>query len=360
MALVVDGSSLRLYRNGTEVASGQVRGFSRQDPVPGLGIGCWTNRTGTDVYAKDPCYWQGRIDELAIFNEALSAEQVRQLYTGPANTAGSSIGEVRSQQKRSRRKALADEGGRRRTCELSVDLGRFHRSANRNRVREKEAGPAVRNRTAKGRVCFFSVRCYEELRRIEMNGFAVFAAALVRSLSQDWTKRIEMKSFAAFAVAVVVSLVCMTGTTQASTVNVITNGDFETGPTDLHDSPGWTLSPGPIEFYGTSHGYGNPGGVYLLKYASATNGPGFLTQSIGTLSAGMEYDVSYQAQGDGTDASQVFAQLSYNSSGVWTPLAPSPNTFDVPADNNMPWLTNTFSFTTVAGGSPLHRPGSAV
>ena len=85
VALVVDGSSLHLYRNGTEVASGPVTDFPRQDPVPGLGIGCWMNRTGTDVDAKDPCYWQGRIDELAIFNEALSAEQVRQLYTGPVH-----------------------------------------------------------------------------------------------------------------------------------------------------------------------------------------------------------------------------------------------------------------------------------
>jgi hypothetical protein len=29
-----------------------------------------------------PGFWNGRLDELAIFNHALTAEQVRQLYVG--------------------------------------------------------------------------------------------------------------------------------------------------------------------------------------------------------------------------------------------------------------------------------------
>jgi hypothetical protein len=86
VALVADGTTLRLYRNGKEVAFGPCVGVLPQSPVAALGVGCRTNEAGTDalpdVLYHNNNYWQGRIDELAIFNQALPAETIRRLFSG--------------------------------------------------------------------------------------------------------------------------------------------------------------------------------------------------------------------------------------------------------------------------------------
>ncbi len=92
VALVADGSILHLYRNGKEVASAPCAGVLPDPPVASLGIGCRTNPAGTDAYAcsgqplnlnRDYAwFWHGRIDELAIFNQALSAQSIERLYLG--------------------------------------------------------------------------------------------------------------------------------------------------------------------------------------------------------------------------------------------------------------------------------------
>ena len=46
-----------------------------------LTIGCKSEETGRDSSG----YWQGFIDELAIFNRALPVDAIRQLYAGPKN-----------------------------------------------------------------------------------------------------------------------------------------------------------------------------------------------------------------------------------------------------------------------------------
>ncbi len=90
VALVADGTALRLYRNGKQVAAAPCAGVLPWPPVAGLGIGCRTNAAGDDAYLSEPelrgrsygWYWQGRIDELAIFNDALSPQIIGQLYLG--------------------------------------------------------------------------------------------------------------------------------------------------------------------------------------------------------------------------------------------------------------------------------------
>ena len=84
VALVADGSILRLYRNGIEVGTVNCDGVLKVPPIKHMVIG------GQDGYPQDlpevmkpvKC-WQGLIDELAIFYRALSAKQVRQLFDGP-------------------------------------------------------------------------------------------------------------------------------------------------------------------------------------------------------------------------------------------------------------------------------------
>lgn len=75
---VFDGNTMHLYRNGVEVASTPCRGVHHSPPVQWLSIGCeeaaWTK--------EKLGFWQGRIDEIAIFNRALSADEIQQLYRG--------------------------------------------------------------------------------------------------------------------------------------------------------------------------------------------------------------------------------------------------------------------------------------
>ena len=83
VALVADRTVLHLYRNGMEVASRPAKDILPDRPLPGLTIGCLTNETGTDVRVDNPCYWQGRIGELAIFHRVLSADEIGRLFQGP-------------------------------------------------------------------------------------------------------------------------------------------------------------------------------------------------------------------------------------------------------------------------------------
>ena len=72
-------STLRLYRNGQEVAATSCAGLSTLAP-DALGIGVKLDATGQQPETHTPGFWDGRIDELAVFHFALSAEQVRKLY----------------------------------------------------------------------------------------------------------------------------------------------------------------------------------------------------------------------------------------------------------------------------------------
>ena len=78
VALVVDGTTLHLHRNGTEVAAVPCAGLSTFTP-PELGIGAKLDETGRAIDHKTTGFWHGRIDELAVFNHALSAEHIREL-----------------------------------------------------------------------------------------------------------------------------------------------------------------------------------------------------------------------------------------------------------------------------------------
>ena len=87
VALVADGAMLRLYRNAVEVGSRSYHGISREPLPNGLGIGLQTDPSGAKPHTPPWGFWDGRLDEIAIFNHALSAEQIRQLCVGSAETS---------------------------------------------------------------------------------------------------------------------------------------------------------------------------------------------------------------------------------------------------------------------------------
>jgi hypothetical protein len=84
VAMVAEGTTLRLYRNGQEVGSTPYTTLHQNPSLRKLAIGAKLNDCG-DAPAKateNPGWsmWDGRLDELAIFNKALTPEQIRHLY----------------------------------------------------------------------------------------------------------------------------------------------------------------------------------------------------------------------------------------------------------------------------------------
>jgi hypothetical protein len=72
---------LHLYRNGVEVASGPCRGVYASPAGKYLTIGCG-NQAPQGVHPI--CFWEGRLDEMAIFHRALSRDEIEMLFHGPA------------------------------------------------------------------------------------------------------------------------------------------------------------------------------------------------------------------------------------------------------------------------------------
>jgi len=80
VAFSIDGTVLRLYRNGAEVARAECRGIRPDPSVQSLVIGGKSYDDGQQIMSDFS--WRGIIDELAVFNEALSLEDIRWLYEG--------------------------------------------------------------------------------------------------------------------------------------------------------------------------------------------------------------------------------------------------------------------------------------
>jgi hypothetical protein len=83
VAFVADGKELRLYRNGHEVDSRPYHGLHRDSRIKSLAIGTKLNLAGDAPEERDFNMWDGRLDELAIFNHALTADQVLELFRLP-------------------------------------------------------------------------------------------------------------------------------------------------------------------------------------------------------------------------------------------------------------------------------------
>ncbi|MCI0748014.1 MAG: immunoglobulin domain-containing protein [Verrucomicrobia subdivision 3 bacterium] len=74
VAIVADGTSVSIYINGVERAH-QTGGFPSASSSSGFNIG------GGGIFGSSGDYFTGLVEDVAIFNTAFSAEQVRDLYT---------------------------------------------------------------------------------------------------------------------------------------------------------------------------------------------------------------------------------------------------------------------------------------
>ncbi len=82
VAFTADGSRLTLYRNGAVVSSVPYSGPLSNAEVGPLGIGARLNPAGTAANTATPGYWNGKIDDLAIWGRALSAGEIIAIHQG--------------------------------------------------------------------------------------------------------------------------------------------------------------------------------------------------------------------------------------------------------------------------------------
>jgi ferric-dicitrate binding protein FerR (iron transport regulator) len=82
VAMVADGSTLKIYRDGREVSSAPCTGVDARPALKSLSIGyrAGSSSDGTPAVSNAGEYWDGLIDEVAIFHRALTADQMRQMY----------------------------------------------------------------------------------------------------------------------------------------------------------------------------------------------------------------------------------------------------------------------------------------
>jgi hypothetical protein len=92
VAFIADGARVRLYRNGLQVAqSATYNGTLLVPPMASLGIGVKTDDSGA-APAAIPGYWHGKLDDLGIWNRALTPDEIFGIYQ--AGLAGKGITEA--------------------------------------------------------------------------------------------------------------------------------------------------------------------------------------------------------------------------------------------------------------------------
>jgi hypothetical protein len=78
VAFTTDGKTLRVYRDGREVAAAPSTSLIRPAKRNSLAIGNQATIAG-DQPGADPFNWSGKLDELAIFHDVLSPETIQKL-----------------------------------------------------------------------------------------------------------------------------------------------------------------------------------------------------------------------------------------------------------------------------------------
>ena len=97
VAFVCDGSKVRLYRDGAEVASTDYNGTFVVPPMKAMGIGAKLSNAGTEADTGAAGYWHGKMDEVAIWTRGLSPQEILAIYTAGLNGKGVLEAEVEAE-----------------------------------------------------------------------------------------------------------------------------------------------------------------------------------------------------------------------------------------------------------------------
>jgi len=89
VAFVCDGSNVLLYRNGALVASTTYNGTFIPPVTPAIGIGVKLGDNGTSPDTGNPGYWDGMLDDVAIWDRGLSPTEIKAVYQ--AGLAGKGV-----------------------------------------------------------------------------------------------------------------------------------------------------------------------------------------------------------------------------------------------------------------------------
>ncbi|MEY2879024.1 MAG: hypothetical protein RLZZ15_1404 [Verrucomicrobiota bacterium] len=79
VAFTHDGATLRLFRDGREIAAAPCAGLAPTGPAA-LALGVKLDATGRAPEPNTPGFWDGTLDELAVFHRALTPAQILALY----------------------------------------------------------------------------------------------------------------------------------------------------------------------------------------------------------------------------------------------------------------------------------------
>lgn len=80
IAFTSDGKTLRLYRDGKEVAATPSRPIDIDQPIKSISFGVKTDDDGLTPSIPPQCgYWDGKIGEFALFHRALSADEIARM-----------------------------------------------------------------------------------------------------------------------------------------------------------------------------------------------------------------------------------------------------------------------------------------
>ncbi|MCM8526620.1 MAG: hypothetical protein NE327_08900 [Lentisphaeraceae bacterium] len=80
VAFVHDGTTVKLYRNGVIVALHDVQGIRHPVDLKKMSIGTKLDDNEKSPSMASPGHWDGRMDEIAVFNKALSDVDIEELY----------------------------------------------------------------------------------------------------------------------------------------------------------------------------------------------------------------------------------------------------------------------------------------
>jgi hypothetical protein len=88
VAFTCDGSKVRLYRNGAQVAIVDYNGTLIPPSASALGIGAKLTDDGSMADTGAPGYWHGKMDDVALWNRGLSPSEITAVYTAGMDGKG--------------------------------------------------------------------------------------------------------------------------------------------------------------------------------------------------------------------------------------------------------------------------------
>lgn len=94
VAFTCDGSKVRLYRNGAQVAVTDYNGTLIPAAAAALGIGAKLTDDGSMADVGSPGYWHGKFDDVAIWNRGLSAAEIAAIYSAGLSGKGATEADV--------------------------------------------------------------------------------------------------------------------------------------------------------------------------------------------------------------------------------------------------------------------------